>query len=76
MAEMDCSSSEQYVAKAIELATNRSVLSAVKNKLAIARQTGIFLDVRSFVRSLEDALQIAWERHVAGLAPADIKIAG
>jgi predicted O-linked N-acetylglucosamine transferase (SPINDLY family) len=73
MEELDCSSPEQYVAKAIELATNPAMMSAVRSKLAMARHANRFFDTSAFVRSMEEALQIAWERHEAGLAPADIR---
>lgn len=74
MEALDCASPEQYVAKAIKLATNPTMMSAVKGRLAMARQTNGFFDTRIFVCALEEALQIAWESHEAGLAPADIKV--
>jgi predicted O-linked N-acetylglucosamine transferase (SPINDLY family) len=49
-------------------------MSAAKSKLTMARQASRFFDTRAFVRSMEEALQAVWERHEAGLVPADIKV--
>jgi predicted O-linked N-acetylglucosamine transferase (SPINDLY family) len=74
MNELDCTTREQYVAKAAELATNPAALTAVKNQLTAARQTHRFFDTRTFVRSLEEALETAWTHHKAGHPPADFKV--
>jgi predicted O-linked N-acetylglucosamine transferase (SPINDLY family) len=74
MNELDCTTREQYVAKAVELATNTAALAAVKDQLTAARQTHRFFDTRAFVRSLEEALEMAWTRHQAGHSPADIRV--
>lgn len=76
MDSLDCMSQEQYVTKAIELATTPSALAAVKTKFGEALQTNDFFDTRCFAGSLEAALQIVWERHKAGLPPADIPPSG
>jgi predicted O-linked N-acetylglucosamine transferase (SPINDLY family) len=75
MADLDCAVPEQYIAKAVELATNPSALVAIKDRLGMARQTHGFFNTQAFVRSLEEALQIAWDRYAAGLPPAGIGIA-
>jgi predicted O-linked N-acetylglucosamine transferase (SPINDLY family) len=74
MADLDCQSAEQYVAKAVELATKPAALTAVKERLGMARQTHPFFNTRVFVRTLEEALRIAWERHETGHPPADVKV--
>lgn len=74
MANLDCQNAEQYIAKAVELATNPAALPAVKERLRVARQTHSFFDTSAFVRLLEDALHTAWVRHEAGHPPADIKV--
>lgn len=75
MTELDCSGPEEYVAKAVELTTNGSKLADLKQRLVTARQTHPFFNTRDFVRSLEEALQCAWARHVAGQPPTDIRLA-
>ncbi len=75
MTELDCITPDQYVAKAVELATNPSELATVKDRLGMARQTHGFFNPQAFVHSLEEALQIAWDRYTAGLPPAGIGIA-
>lgn len=68
----DCIGREQYVEKAVALATTPTELAAVKDRLRSARQTGGFFDTQAFVHSLEEALQTTWIRHMAGQPPADI----
>jgi predicted O-linked N-acetylglucosamine transferase (SPINDLY family) len=75
MAELDCATPEQYVAKAVELAENPAALTALRERLGTARATHAFFDTRAFARTLEQALRMAWERHEAGLPPADIRVA-
>jgi predicted O-linked N-acetylglucosamine transferase (SPINDLY family) len=75
MADLDCADPEQYVAKAVELATNPTELAAVKDRLTVARSTHRFFNTQAFVRSLEEALQIAWGRYEANQPPADIRVA-
>lgn len=74
MAELDCTDPERYVAKAVELATNPVVLVAVKKRLRTVRQTHGFFDTKAFVRSLEEAFQIAWNHHETGQLPVDIRV--
>lgn len=74
MDDLDCQEPEQYIAKAVELATQPSKLAAAKDRLKIALQTGGFFDTRQFVRSLEEALLLAWNRYNSGMPRADIQI--
>ncbi len=74
MDSLDCMGPEQYVAKAVELATTPSALTAVKEKLGKALQTKGFFDTRHFTHSLEAALQVVWDRYKTGLSPADIQM--
>lgn len=72
--DLDCLDREDYIAKAVALATNPADLAAAKDKLRGAvRDAGGFFDTRAFARRLEDALQTAWDRHIAGQAPTDIR---
>ena len=72
MNDLDCLEPQQYIAKAVELATTPSILAAAKERLRMALQKNGFFDTGCFVRPLEAALLIAWDRHKAGLPPADI----
>jgi predicted O-linked N-acetylglucosamine transferase (SPINDLY family) len=74
LADLDCRDREQYIAKAVELATNPAALAAVRERLCTARQSHGFFDTAIFARTLEQALQIAWGRHEAGQPPADIRV--
>jgi hypothetical protein len=40
----------------------------------MSRKTHPFFNTRVFVRTLEEALRIAWERHETGHPPADVKV--
>lgn len=73
MDDLDCSEPEQYVAKAVELAMAPSMMTALKEKLRMAIQMNGFFDTRRFAGTLEAALLLAWDRHKAGLPPADIR---
>lgn len=73
MDDLDCREPQQYLAKAVELATTPPALAAIKEKLTMSLQTSGFFDTRYFVHSLEAAMKIAWSRHKAGQPPADIR---
>jgi predicted O-linked N-acetylglucosamine transferase (SPINDLY family) len=74
MDDLDSIEPEQYVAKAVHLATTASELTALRNGLGKARQTSGFFDTRTFVYRLEEALLVAWDRHQAGQPPVDIRV--
>jgi protein O-GlcNAc transferase len=74
MADLDCSSPEQYITKAVVLASTPPALTAVKKRLAEAKRVNDFFDTGNFVRKLEAAMLQTWERHKAGLPPADIRV--
>ena len=72
--ELDCETPEQYVAKAVELASMPALLSATSDRLNAALRTRGYFDVPRFARTLEAGLEIAWQRHQAGRPPADIRV--
>jgi predicted O-linked N-acetylglucosamine transferase (SPINDLY family) len=74
MTDLDCSNREQYITKAVELASNPSAFAAVKERLARAGQTSAFFDTRNFVHKLETAMQKTWDRYMTGLPPTDIRV--
>jgi protein O-GlcNAc transferase len=74
--ELVASSPARYEELAIELATNRTRLEAIKTKLAHNRSTTALFDTARFTRSLEAAYAAMMERHRSGLAPDHIQVAG
>lgn len=73
MADLDCANREEYVTRAVELASNPSALAAVRERLACAISARGFFDTRKFALTLDEALQTIWDRHAAGLSPEDIR---
>jgi predicted O-linked N-acetylglucosamine transferase (SPINDLY family) len=61
---------EEYEALALRLATNPSVLSELKTKLAGNRATSRLFDTDRFRRHLESAYTTMWERAQRGEPPA------
>lgn len=59
--ELICSSSDEFVARAITLAQNRDELAAVRRSLESQRATCTLLDTPGFVRRLE---QLFWQMQV------------
>lgn len=67
-----------YEARAIELALDRTALTALRDKVAHSRETGPLFDAPQFVSGLERAFQEVWRRHLAGepARPLDLGPAG
>ena len=65
----------QYEDLAVELATHPSLLASIKQRLANNRLTTPLFDSRSFVRHLESAYTMIFERYRAGLSPDHIHVA-
>ena len=73
MGDLNCVEPEQYIAKAVALATETSAPVTAKDRLRTALETSRFFDTRAFVQSLEHALQAAWNRYTEGMPPADTR---
>lgn len=73
--ELDCIGPEDYVAKAVALATAPLELAAVRSRLDSALQTHGFFNTATFTGLLEEALLAVWGRYEAGLPAVDIRIA-
>jgi predicted O-linked N-acetylglucosamine transferase (SPINDLY family) len=58
--ELECSSPEDYVARAVEYGQNRDKLAALKAKLAVGRDTCALFDTPKLVRHLEDLYRQMW----------------
>jgi predicted O-linked N-acetylglucosamine transferase (SPINDLY family) len=70
--ELVTTTPEEYEDLAVELATNRGRLAAIRQKLAENRATSPLFDMRAYTRHLESAYAKAWERHQAQLPPDHI----
>jgi predicted O-linked N-acetylglucosamine transferase (SPINDLY family) len=73
--ELVTTSIQQYEGLAVELATNPTLLAEIKQRLANNRLTTPLFDSRSFVRHLESAYTMIFERYHAGLSPDHIYVA-
>ncbi len=67
--ELIADSEDAYVARAIELATDREQLLAIRSKLAANKLTSPFFNADLYTRRLELAFEMMAARARAGLAP-------
>ena len=65
---------EAYEQMAIELATDREKLAAIKHKLAINRLTAPLFDTKLFTKHIEAAYTAMYKRHQMGLPPDHIYV--
>jgi protein O-GlcNAc transferase len=73
--ELVASSAARYEEMAIELATNRTSLHAVKAKLAQNRPRTALFDTARYTKRIEAAYSAMMERHRSGLQPDHIDVA-
>jgi predicted O-linked N-acetylglucosamine transferase (SPINDLY family) len=73
--ELVTTSAQQYEDLAVELAKNPMLLASIKQRLADNRLTKPLFDSRLFVRNLESAYTLLFERHRAGLPPDHLYVA-
>ena len=74
MPELIAHSLEDYEELAVRLATRPAELAALRDKLAYNRLRTPLFDTERFVRHLERAYELMWERHVGGLPPAPLRV--
>jgi predicted O-linked N-acetylglucosamine transferase (SPINDLY family) len=74
--ELVAPSIAQYEAAALGFARNREGLTAIREKLAQARQTSPLFDTARFTANLEAAYTAMWERLRRGLPPESFAVAG
>ena len=67
--ELVTTSLADYEALALELARNPQRLAAIRQKLADHRQTAALFDTARYVRDLERAYAMMWQRQQSGLPP-------
>ena len=72
--ELITTSSEEYEALAIELATNPEKMKAIKDKLASNLSTAPLFDTKLFTKNLESAYTEMYERYHKGLEPDHIYV--
>lgn len=66
---------EAYENLIIELATNPERLTAIRNRLWNNRKTEPLFDTKRYTRNFEQGLEIAYQRHLNGDPPLDIRVA-
>ena len=67
--ELECSSADDYVARAVELGQNREKLAAIKAKLAVGRDASLLFDTPKLVGHLEDLYRQMWSDLKSGALP-------
>ncbi len=72
--EMITTSLDAYEARAVELATDRTKLDVLKNKVRRNRKTAPLFDTGRFVRNLEQAYHQMWALFAHGQAPRRIDL--
>jgi predicted O-linked N-acetylglucosamine transferase (SPINDLY family) len=74
MPELITSSLAEYEAKALELAKNSSLYTAIRAKLRGNRSTAALFDTARFTRNLEAAYEAMWNRQSNGKAAQTIEV--
>ena len=74
LVDMICGSTREYEDRAVYFAENPAALAEVHGRLARNRLTGPLFDLPRFVRNLERAYGIMWQRYVSGEAPVGFTV--
>ena len=74
LGELVTTSERDYAALALDLATDQAKLAAIRARLAVNRTTMPLFDSALFTRHIELAYDLAFDRFLAGEAPADIHV--
>jgi predicted O-linked N-acetylglucosamine transferase (SPINDLY family) len=72
--ELITSTAAQYEEVAVELATNRSRLARIREKLAANRLTSPLFDTQSFTKNLQSAYLKIYDRYRANLPPDHVYV--
>jgi len=72
--ELVASTLAEYEEIAVRLAEQPAQLAELRQRLAQNRVTTPLFDTQAFTRDLESGFMRAWQRHLDGLPPADIRI--
>jgi predicted O-linked N-acetylglucosamine transferase (SPINDLY family) len=73
--ELVTTSTAEYEALALRLATNPAQLAELRARLAANRTTSPLFDGGRFAEGVERAYTIMWQRHVAGEKPCGFRVA-
>ncbi len=74
MPEMIARSRESYIRKAVELFCSKPDVERLKETLRRNKHQAPLFDTPAFVRRLETAYRIVWEKFKAGKAPAGVRL--
>jgi protein O-GlcNAc transferase len=74
LSELCCQNREDYIAKAIWLATDRQFLASTKSKLIDARTNSTLFDAVGYARALESGYERAFNLNRTGKKPENIYI--
>ena len=72
--ELVTSTFDEYEEVAVRLAAQPALLADLRQRLARNRRTTPLFDTQAFTGNLETGYLRAWQRHVDGLPPADIRV--
>lgn len=67
--ELVCNSADEYVARAIELGNDRTLLAAMRLRLEANRSKCVLFDVELLVKSLEGLYEQMWTEYAEGRLP-------
>jgi len=67
--ELVCNSADEYVARAIELGNDRTLLAAMRLKLSANRSKCVLFDMELLVKSLEGLYEEMWSDFMEGRLP-------
>ena len=67
--EMQCTTPEQYVERAVEFGNDPAKLAPIKAKLIAGRDTCLLFDTPKLVRHLEDLYRQMWADQIRGATP-------
>ena len=67
--ELVCSTSEEYIERAVELGTDRAKLKRFKERLKAGRDSCVLFDTKSLMRHLKSLYEQMWEDFCQGRLP-------
>ena len=73
LSELIVNTEDDYEALALELATNRSLLTSITEKLARNRLTTPLFDTQTYTQNLERAFEKAYTHYYNDIKPEDIR---
>lgn len=74
LAQLVCTSLAQYEETAVRLARSPAEMQALRRQLCTRHEALPLFDTPRFVRNLEQAYELMWQRHLAGLPPKSFSV--